>query len=154
MATTSPLRAILIPVDVRRPVEELVLKDTDPRVADMLDYRNMPASEYQKLMRLTLMSMGDDDTMPGMVHTTQLLELMGEKPSRDHIVAMLVDDDGHDRGLPINTRATVFYDGHIVGDVLLIGEDRSNPYEGYDPESLPDAVTLEVVQNYIRLHTR
>jgi hypothetical protein len=39
---------------------------------------------------------------------------------------MVVDDNGHGKGLPLNQRAGLLYGGEIVGDIVL-GQERRRP---------------------------
>lgn len=60
-------------------------------------------------------------------------------------ISMIIDEDGHQKRLPVNARACLFYGGMIVGPAVLIGEEYGP--EGPDFCSLPDTVTVEKVDS-------
>lgn len=64
-------------------------------------------------------------------------------------VAMLVDEEGLVKGLPINKTATPFYcpnprDGIICGPAILVGQ-YEDAEEGWDWTGLPESITPETV---------
>ena len=125
------MRAILIPADNDKPMEEVQFSD---------NYETMISQVMARF----------PSTMPEMVRTRSLHALMWDKPhagsvgwSRYPTVVMLVDDDGLRLRLSKNSRATMFYDGDIVGDALLFAEveiDGSG-----DLATLPDKITIDTV---------
>lgn len=145
MATPSTLRAIVIPCDNDQPVTEITLSPDHDLARTLGDQFRMTA-----LMELVI---GNGCDFIQSVNTAKLNALLvGKYLSHQHIMCMVVDEDGVDRGQPVNERASVFYDGTIYGTAILLGEDRSNPYEGYDCESLPECVTVDTVNEYINNH--
>jgi hypothetical protein len=83
-----------------------------------------------------------DIGMPEIVRTRHLA---------DTNCVMLVDDDGHSRGLPVNRRAQ-FLSGYplahpIVGDVLFFGEAWNDEDPGMDLVSIPADSLSKYLQN-------
>lgn len=59
------------------------------------------------------------------------IERVNTQALHDRGLAMMVDEDGHDRGLGLNLRAMVIsgYPGPLVGDAIITGETQSYPIE-------------------------
>jgi len=137
MAPTGTLRGIIIPANPGDTLIEITIDGGYSawleRMADRIAY-------------------GD---MIEMVHSTKLCELL-RKPWYNHILSMVVHEDGHKVGLAVNPRATIFYPHYpgIAGDAMIIGEDRSDPYEGAWPETLPDYITVGRLNEYIHHNSR
>ena len=77
---------------------------------------------------------------------------IGDYDPQIHIV-MAVDEDGENNRRPINPRACAFYPSAthpIYGNALLVGEDHSDPYEGWTIVSLHDYVTPKSLVEYVR----
>ena len=146
MATPSTLRAIVIPADSDQPVIETTLS-RDHQLARTLEME----SRFHPHTLMELVIGGGCDFIETVNSTLLNRLLVGPHLSPRHVLCMVVDEDGHDRGQPVNERACVFYRGTIWGTVILLGEDRSS-YDGYDLEDLPACVTVDTVNEYINNH--
>lgn len=125
------MRAILIPADTDEPLEEITLASDTPTT--LISDIKGKLSDYFEVVR-----------------TRPLNALMGDSTkswTRYPAVVMLVDEDGLQKRLPFNPRASCFYDGRIVGTAILMTEIR---VEGSgDLTDLDSRVTIDVVNQAI-----
>lgn len=63
------------------------------------------------------------------VRTQQLHDFFHEP------VTMIVDDDGFAKGKNLNTVASAFYQGDIVGDVIFVPEEHGDFVEFFDVDA-------------------
>ncbi len=130
------LRCILVPADPGLPITEHVLQLV-PIGSD---------TNRSVLRFLNELVHGDVEV----VHTGPLHEL--NEMNERHMVVMLVNEDGQREGFATNSRAWAFYPNPfiaIVGDAVLIGQDRTDPVDGYSLESLYPHLTPKSVAQKI-----
>lgn len=133
-----PLRAILIPADPAEPIAELDVLTHPLGASD--------GPSYERVLTVLQALVG------GYVEIVRTFELQALNHNDSlHNVVMVVNENGHSQHLATNSRAWAFYPrtSPIVGDVVLIGEDRSDPYEGYALEELYAHVTPQLVAQKI-----
>lgn len=138
MVTSHTYRGVLVPADNVLPITEWAFEV----VADDRHPENLLRAGIAEAIHCQWVEC---------VNSTLLHDLA---PSRYHTVTMVIDEEGamaHSLK-PVNSRAWAFYPNPkaaIHGDAIFLGQDRSDPEEGHQLESLPVHITAKFLAQKI-----
>ena len=140
-------RALFVPAELTEAVAEVTLTLT-PAAMRYDEVR------WHIIQNVIVQTMGYGPSLFLEFVRTDYLDSMriGDYNPEIHVV-MAMDEDAINNGRPINPRASVFYPSAvhaIYGNVVILAEDHSDPFMGYEIVSLHDCVTPKTFTEHSR----